>query len=254
MKLAAIVLLAAAAPLAAQSADRDAAFRDAVSVPFSAVATPAAADTAKVVTAAPAKPESCGEPGAALEAQSFLLTVPNAAAPINLAYAGCAWEGRNDYLSGYTERYYKGSGGYGLTLVTNHGDGAYPAPNEDESSDVLVSKGKDWVGRLGSRDNQSLITGKAASADGYTLKAPQPSVPACEAHLPKVIYGGSELWLLTKTKAYYYHEDCDICAELDSCDVNTGVFKEEIVAHSVSCSDLNQYKKGGDVVYEACPQ
>lgn len=253
MKLAAIVLLAAA-PLAAQSTDRDAAFRDAVAVPFSAIAAPASAAAAKPVASVPVKPESCGEPGLALETQSFLLSVPNAAAPIPVTYAGCDQEDRNDYLSGYTQRYYKGTGGYGVVLITNHGDGAYPAANEDQNSEILVSKGKDWVGRLGTLDNQALITGKAASADGYTLKAPKPAVPACEAHLPKTVYRDSELWLLTKTKAYYYHEDCDICAELDSCDVNTGVFKEEIVAHSVSCSDLSSYKKGADILYEACPQ
>ena len=45
---------------------------------------------------------------------------------------------------------------------------------------------------------------------------------------------------MTKTKAYYYYEDCDICAELDSCDLQSHVIKEEIVAHSVDCSETNR--------------
>jgi hypothetical protein len=202
-------------------------------------------------SAVPAK--SCGDPGKELET-NFELLVPKGS-PIKLVYAGCAEEGRNDYLSGYTERYYKGADGYGVTLVTNHGDGAYPAANEEKSSEVLVSRGREWVSRMGTLANTELVSGAAVSKDGYAVRAVKepPTVPECEAKLNKqVYYRGSELWLLTKTKAYYYREDCDICAELDSCDLQTHAVKEEIVAHSVSCSDIEKYKKGADVVYDYC--
>ncbi len=215
----------------------------------------AAAGTAAAqsVPSSPVASKSCGDPGKELET-SFELTVPKGAR-IKLVFAGCSEEGRNDYLSGYTERYYQGSDGYGLTLVTGHGDGAYPAANEQTSSDMLVSKGKEWIGRGGTIDNAKIVSGDSLKFGDLSVraaKAEPPTIKECEAALPKPVYRGSELWLLTKTKAYYYREDCDICAELDSCDLQSHVIKEEIVAHSVDCSDLAKYKKGADVIYDSC--
>jgi hypothetical protein len=171
-----------------------------------------------------------------------------------MTYAGCKKEGRNDYLSGYTERYYSGAGGWGVTFVTEHGDGAYPKRNETEMSDVLVSKGKDWVARMTGVPNAKLVSGEALKDGDFAVRAHKaPSIPQCEAALPKLpFYRGPEIWLLTKTKAYYYYEDCDICAELDSCDLKTHAIKEEIVAHSVSCDELAKFKKGETVVFEDC--
>lgn len=202
-------------------------------------------------------PPSCGEPGKELERASFALAIPKASAPIKLVYAGCRDEGRNDYLSGYTERDYKGADGYGLTLVTRHGDGAYPAAHEEDSSEVLVSKGKDWIARVRAVENAQLVSGEAVEAGKLSvsaIKAEPPQVKACEGKLPKPVYGPNELWLLTKTTAYYYREDCDICAELDSCDLATGKVKEEINAHMIECSEVAPFKKGAEIVYDRCAQ
>jgi hypothetical protein len=242
MPLAALLAAIVWAPVAAQSTDSDAAFRAAAQVPFSAVAAPAGA--VQAAKAAPAAPKSCAD---AKELETtFALNVPGQAAPIELTYADCDEEPRNDYLPPYTQRVYDGKNGYGLAIVTDEGSG---------DSDVLVSKGKDWVGRFGKVDNKTILSGNVIAADGYSLKAAKaavPAVPACDAALPKPVYGDNQLWLLTKTKAYYYREDCDICAELDSCDLQTHVIKEEIRAHSVDCSDLTSYKKGTEVLYDFC--
>jgi hypothetical protein len=218
---------------------------------------PAAAQNAPGKAVATFTPPSCGEPGKELET-NFELTVPKAAASMKLVYTGCSEEGRNDLLPGYTERYYKGQDGFSLTLVTEHGDGAYS--HSTDSSDVLVAKGKDWVARFGTIHNTKLASGDTFREKDFALRAAVvkaaaiPSVPACEANLPKPIYGPVTLMLLTKTKAYYYHEDCDICAELDSCDVKTGKLKEEIVAHMVSCEDAKALAKGQEIVYDGCNQ
>jgi acyl-coenzyme A thioesterase PaaI-like protein len=64
------------------------------------------------------------------------------------------------------------------------------------------------------------------------------------------IRGGTSLVLLTKTAAYYYHEDCDICAEVTKCELATGRLSSAVVAHSVDCADMKPYSK--DVVYDSC--
>jgi hypothetical protein len=243
--LAALLAALVWAPAAAQNADPDAAFRAASQVPFSAVAGQSAdAGATQTPKAAPAAPKSCAD---AKELETtFQLTVAGKSVPIELTYADCDEEPRNDYLPPYTQREYKGTDGYGLAIVTDEGSA---------DSDVLVSKGKDWVGRFGKIDNKAILSGKDMTADSYTLRSAKPAVPvvpACEAALPKPVYGDNQLWLLTKTKAYYYREDCDICAELDSCDLQTHVIKEEIRAHAVDCSDLTSYKKGADVLYDFC--
>lgn len=199
-------------------------------------------------------PASCGEPGAALEKTTFELSAPGAKAPIRLIYAGCREEGRNDLISGFTERTYKGTDGYYLTLVTAHGDGAYNGGGDPSVSEVFVSKGNDWVARMGYQNNAVLASNARAVDGGYTLKTAKalPSTAKCDASLPKPVYGPNQLWLLTPTKAFYYHEDCDICAELDSCDLKTGALKEEITAHMVSCEDAKARAKGEEILYQDC--
>lgn len=205
-------------------------------------AVPAAAQSAK--------PQSCGEPGQALE-RAFVLKLPGRA-PMTMIYDGCSWAGRNDYLSGYTERDYKGQDGYELVIVTNHGDGAFVGEDETKASDVLVAKGKTWVAKLPGAPNAKLLSGAPVSVGDELVWTSSPALAACEANLPKPVYGPNQLWLLTGSKAYYYRQDCDICAELDSCDLATGVVKSEITAHSVSCSDLDQYRAGKKVLFDSC--
>jgi len=66
--------------------------------------------------------------------------------------------------------------------------------------------------------------------------------------------GGPSLVLLTKTAAYYYHEDCDICAELTKCDLATGKLTSAIAAHMVGCSDMKTYRSEPGVVYDSCAE
>lgn len=58
------------------------------------------------------------------------------------------------------------------------------------------------------------------------------------------------LVLQTVKEAYYYYEDCDICAEIDKCDLNTGAVSRVVVAHSAGCSDIARFAAGA--VYSAC--
>lgn len=63
---------------------------------------------------------------------------------------------------------------------------------------------------------------------------------------------GYSLVLLTTSAAYFYHEDCDICAAVDKCDLKTGVVTDFKTAHSVDCSDLRPEMKPGTVVMSSC--
>ena len=195
---------------------------------------------------------------------------------LSFRYGGCEQERRNDYLPAYTERSYYGADGYGLTITTNDGE---------SRSDVLVSKGVDWVGQFGIIENEALLSGNPLSAGTVSVKDGAverkgkavlrdsarplyPQLAACEAAdwtheaagaprrgvsaKPETGYGvpGPSLVLLTKTAAYYYHEDCDICAEVTKCELSTGRLSSTIHAHSVNCSDMKPYSQ--DIVFDAC--
>ena len=58
------------------------------------------------------------------------------------------------------------------------------------------------------------------------------------------------LVLQTVKEAYYYYEACDICAEIDKCDLQTGAVSRVVVAHSAGCSSLAPFAAGA--VYNAC--
>lgn len=79
-----------------------------------------------------------------------------------------------------------------------------------------------------------------------------PQLRACEAAAAKAptYYGGWSLWLLTDAAAYYYHEDCDICAAVDRCELLTGAMTEWKSAHSVSCGEAAPLKQGRQVLYD----
>ena len=71
---------------------------------------------------------------------------------------------------------------------------------------------------------QAGAPGKAVPAEKKAepvKKTDPPAAPLCEAALKKANISAS-VWMVTKTAAYYYHEDCDICAELDRCELATG--------------------------------
>jgi hypothetical protein len=63
---------------------------------------------------------------------------------------------------------------------------------------------------------------------------------------------GLSLVLLTTTDAFFYHEDCDICAAVERCSLKDGVIKTLKAAHSVDCADLAPFLKK-DVAFSSCP-
>jgi hypothetical protein len=281
----AVLAALAAVPAAAQSTDRDAAFNADLSAVQATVSqdqgalpkTMGAASqrAALAAAAAPAQASSC--PDAKELETSFVLKVGSR--EMSFAYAGCRQEERNDYQAPYTERSYKGPDGYGLSIVTS--DGWEPGHNYDgASSEVLISKGQDWVGRIGEVANAQLVSGVAvdagvvkvsgaAGAQAYLRAADGvfAQTRVCDAGIAKLAgssprnsqdkvatgFGpGPSLVLLTDSQAYYYHEDCDICTELDACDLKTGSTRAAIVAHSVSCSDMDPYRQERGEVFSSC--
>lgn len=258
-RLALPVLFCAA--LAASAAAQDAALNDA----FAAARRAAAATR----TSLPAAPASCDD-AKELETPFTLDFTPVDGGPkvsLRFTYAGCSWTPRNDYLPPYTERDYSAPGGYGLTLLTNDGEGR---------SEVLYSKGSAWLGRFGTQDNSALTSGNPVSitvTEGRAVlrdaaKPLYPQLKACESAdwsaaalsaprrdadggLPTGYSGPvPSLVLLTKTAAYYYHEDCDICAAVTRCDLSTGALSSVIAAHSVDCSDMKPYRR--DALFDSC--
>lgn len=63
---------------------------------------------------------------------------------------------------------------------------------------------------------------------------------------------GPSLVLLTKTAAYYYHEDCDICAEITRCELSTGALSSHAIAHMLDCRDLAKPRSEPGVAFDAC--
>lgn len=272
---AALAVLSAAA--SAQPVDRDAEFAAALAAGRASVPTPSAAakPAAAKPAAAPARDASC--PDAKELETSFELRVISAkgrALDLHFDYKGCRTEGRNDYLPPYTERDYEARDGYGLTIVTDDGR---------SESEVLLAKGAEWIGRFGKQENAKLVSGEELPAGevvvdqgGVQVKSSAmlratdgvfAQTRVCDEgikklagysprnSLDKVSTGftpGPSLVLLTGSDAFYYHEDCDICAELDACDLKTGATRVVITAHSVSCSDLDGYRMERGEVFSAC--
>lgn len=243
----------------------------------------AALDQARAdVAASPAKPvTSCADARELETPFEMTLTFPDGRAPLDLTfeYAGCDEEERNDYIPPYTQRVYDAAGGYGLAIVTNEGEA---------QSDVLVSKGRDWVGRFGVIANADLVSGNPIAAGDVGVKdasgstnakavlrdAAKPLYPqlkACESADWSKASGvgaparengkpatgwdgrsGPSLVLLTKTAAFYYHEDCDICAEITKCDLGSGALSSVVAAHEADCGDLKTYRSEPGIVFDAC--
>ncbi len=104
---------------------------------------------------------------------------------------------------------------------------------------------------IGSRLAQARTAAAQAAAPAHPAE-PFPQIKACvESARKQTFYGGWELKLLTEDTAYYYHEDCDICAAFDACDVKTGRTWAVKQAHSVSCADLKPYRKGR-ILFDGC--
>ncbi len=277
------ILLVLAAALFARDAaaqvELSAAYEAAKSAaPSVAVKTAAQAPVAAAAKSAPSSCEDAKELETPLE---FALKYADGRKPLDLRfeYAGCDWAPRNDYLPPYTERSYKAADGYGLTILTNDGE---------KASDVLFSKDGKWVGNFGAYDNAAIVSGDPVvvnAADheddkkilgASTLrnaakplypqlkgcetadwsKASATGAPARENGRPVTGYsnnrGAPSLVLLTKTAAFYYHEDCDICAEVTRCDLTSHALTSAVAAHSVDCADMKKYRSEPGVLYDAC--
>jgi hypothetical protein len=85
-------------------------------------------------------------------------------------------------------------------------------------------------------------------------KASGSGAPARSGGKPETGFGrgGPSLVLLTKTSAFYYHEDCDICAEITKCELGTGALSSVAVAHVLDCSDIKSYRSEPGIVFDAC--
>jgi hypothetical protein len=248
-------------------------------------ATPAksvkTAAQAPVAAAAKSVPSSCEDAKELETPLEFTLKYADGRNPLELRfeYAGCDWAPRNDYLPPYTEREYKAKDGYGLTIVTDEGKSA---------SEVLFSKDAKWVGNFGAYDNAAIVSGDPVVVNAAdhedsnkilgkatvrnAAKPLYPQLQGCEAAdwskasatgapartngKPATGYdnyrGAPTLVLLTKTAAFYYHEDCDICAEVTRCDLTTHALTSAAVGHSVDCTDMKKYRSEPGVVYDSC--
>lgn len=276
----AAVLAVLSIPAAAQvRTDRDGDFAAAVSAARAAVPAPRALAKPAALVAAqtgPKVPASCAD-AKELETSYDVRLIDASGHKIDLRfeYAGCDEEPRNDYLPPYTERSYKAADGYGLTITTNEGE---------EGSDVLLSRGTAWIGRFGYQKNAKVVSGEEIATNDVVIAQGRDQVKygailratygvfaqtkICDEGIKKLAgssprgsdgkvstgfsRGGPSLVLLNNAKAYYYHEDCDICAELDVCDLTTGATGAVITAHSVSCSDMNPYRQERGEIYSAC--
>jgi hypothetical protein len=214
-------------------------------------------------------PSSCAD-ARQLET-TFIVTLTRAdgqAQRLTMAYSGCTEHERNDYLPPYTERQYTGAAGYGLTIVTNEGQA---------NSQVLLSQGRDWLGDFGAISNAALASAKRMTLGDSKTKDGKakteikgllyPQTLACEAAMskefgqirdgdgnPSLGYErgtGLSLILLNSEAAYYYHEDCDICAAVEKCALKSTEVRTVITAHMVDCADMAKYKQGTPV-YDAC--
>ena len=120
-----------------------------------------------------------------------------------------------------------------------------------DSAAVSVKDLKDKAkGQAAAAGKPAQAEKKAEEPKQEAKKAEPPAAPVCEAALKKANISATP-WMVTKKAVYVYHEDCDICAELDRCDLETGKISEVVVAHSVSCSDMDKYRSEG-VVWEDC--
>lgn len=208
-----------------------------------------------------------------------------------LAYAGCSEADRNDYQPPYTERDYYSENGYHVMIVTQEGwSGPGGSSYDGTTSEVLIGRNRRWIGRsAGELANAKIASGEAIAMtiqqdDGpatVRLRAVKAmdELRGCEAAFQKanpgygkpVFRGGDDrpflgyeiarygegstvaasLVLLTDTAAYYYSEPCDICADVDKCDLKTRTISNALHAHSLDCRDMAPLTKGS-VAFDAC--
>ncbi len=145
------------------------------------------------------------------------------------------------------------------------------AMTDDAFNDVMIDINESVAKVVAAQARRSQIPKpdpKTVSCTPAQVDAAYAALPVCEASIKKAfgasirgfngsiskgfIRGGVSLVLLTTTDAYFYHEDCDICAAVDRCSLKDGVISGFKAAHSVNCSDLASVLKK-NVAYSACP-
>jgi hypothetical protein len=131
---------------------------------------------------------------------------------------------------------------------------------------INESSGKAAAGQA-KRSRERKIEATAPTCSPVQIDDAYAALPRCEASLKKAFGAsvrdfkgglskgftreGMSLVLLTTTDAFFYHEDCDICAAVERCSLKDGSLTTLKTAHSADCRDLAPFLKR-DVAYSAC--
>ncbi|MEQ1918360.1 MAG: hypothetical protein ABL955_04115 [Elusimicrobiota bacterium] len=149
---------------------------------------------------------------------------------------------------------------------------AAPASPSDDAFNSFVQDINESVAKIvaaqAKRSQEVKSDPKLVSCTPKQIDTAYAALPLCEASLKKALgldardfkgvlnkgftRDGLSLVLLTTTDAFFYHEDCDICAAVERCSLKDGSLTTFKTAHSVDCRDLAPFLKKG-VVYSACP-
>lgn len=149
---------------------------------------------------------------------------------------------------------------------------AAPASPSDDAFNSIVKDINESVAKIvaaqAKRSQELKSEPKAVSCTPRQIDAAYTALARCEAAIKKTFgvdvrdfkgvlskgftRDGLSLVLLTTTDAFFYHEDCDICAAVERCSLKDGSLTNLKTAHSVDCGDLAPFLKK-DVAYSACP-
>lgn len=148
---------------------------------------------------------------------------------------------------------------------------AFATPSEDAFSaaiDAINESSAKVAAAQAKRSRERKIEATAPTCSPAQIDAAYAALPRCEAAIKKAFgvdvrdfkgvlskgfsRSGLSLVLLTTTDAFFYHEDCDICAAVERCSLKDGSLSTLKTAHSVDCRDLAPFLKK-DVAYSACP-
>ena len=155
-----------------------------------------------------------------------------------------------------------------LALVSS----AAMAMSSDDAFSAAIDKINESTAKIvaaqAKRSQEPKAGPKAVSCTPKQIDAAYAALPVCEAAMKKVFgagvrdfkgvlstgfsRGGYSLVLLTTTDAFFYHEDCDICAAVERCSLKDGSLSTFKAAHSVDCEDLAPFLKK-DVAFSSCP-
>lgn len=205
----------------------------------------AGAEAARITAEAPRS--SCPDGREQYERRFQLYLRPAGNGPsqsVYFLYKSCYEHGeRGQEGPGTVRTYEPKEGGWKLTLTLYEGNGY---------ADVRLWRGEQYLGRLGAIRNEAAaanqfvridrVLGGDAELRGVPIEPVDrfPQLALCEEQFNRNYQPSRNAYLmmLTDEQAYYYYEDCDICAAVDWCDLKTGRFGTVRAAHSVSCSDI----------------